>query len=64
MLTEKCSAADKPLDFELQKSYREVMPLNIRAHLAQASKTKFGHDSAFSLPVDAGFGLSHYGGGG
>ena len=46
MLTEKCSAAGKPLDFESQKSYRKVVPLNVREHFAKASKSKFSHDSA------------------
>ena len=50
MLTETCLAADNSLDFESQKSYREVMPLSVRAHLAKASKTKFGHDSASIFP--------------
>ena len=50
MLTETCLAADNPLDFESQKSYRKVMPLNVRAHLANARKIKFGHDSASMFP--------------
>ena len=40
------------MDFESQKSDREVIPLPVRVHLANASKTKFGHDSAFLLLRD------------
>ncbi|TWU25209.1 hypothetical protein Pla52o_15070 [Novipirellula galeiformis] len=52
MLTETCSVAHKPLDFESQKSYREVMPLPVRVPCANPSKTKFGHDSAFPRSRD------------
>ncbi len=51
MLTEKCSAAGKALDFKLQKSYRSVVALDVCALLGKPSQTKFGHDSAFLASI-------------
>ena len=62
MLRETCSAANKPLDFESQKSYREVVALNVCALLGKPSQIKFGHDSALisCVPFDLVHGTSQW----